>query len=180
MAPIIEAIKEEVQIQFSYQKFWDNFSTIRTVEAYALKEFKNRWYLVVKDTEDCKVKTLGLDRLSNLVIKTNEFKKPSSFSIDAYFQNCFGIITPDEGEPEEVVLSFPLHQGKYIKTMPLHESQEVLEDNEREVKIRLRLFLTYDFMLEILSWGDNIKVVSPDKLVCQIKNVYQNALNQYK
>lgn len=180
LMPLIQAIKKEVRVQFTYLKFWDNFSTIRTVEPYALKEFKNRWYLVGKDIKDNKIKTFGLDRLSNLILSDTKFTVPASFSVDSYFQHCFGIITPDKGEPEEVVLSFAPHQGKYVKTMPMHDSQEILIDNENEVRIRLKLFLTYDFLLELLSHSDNVKVVSPDKLVNQIKNVYQNALNQYK
>lgn len=180
LMPIIQAIKKEVQIQFSYQKFWDNFSTLRTVEPFALKEFKNRWYLVAKDKKDDKIKTFGLDRLSNLMVSDTKFVTTDTFIVDNYFQHCFGIITPDNGEPEEVVLSFPPHQGKYIKTMPLHESQEILVDNEKEVRIRLKLFLTYDFLLEILSHGEHVKVVSPDKLVNQIKSVYKKALDRYK
>ncbi|WP_320168127.1 WYL domain-containing protein [Mangrovibacterium marinum] len=180
LMPLIQAIKREARVQFTYQKFWDNFFTTRTVEPYALKEFKNRWYLVAKDKKDDKIKTFGLDRLSNLILSDMKFATPETFSVDNYFQHCFGIITPDTGEPEEVVLSFPPQQGKYVKTMPMHESQEVLVDDEKEVRICLKLFLTYDFLLEILSHGDNVKVVSPDKLVNQIKDVYQNALNQYK
>ncbi|AHW61048.1 Predicted DNA-binding transcriptional regulator YafY, contains an HTH and WYL domains [Draconibacterium orientale] len=176
---LIQAIKKEVRVQFTYQKFWDNFFTSRTVEPYALKEFKNRWYLVAKDKKDDKIKTFGLDRLSNLILSDIKFAVPDTFSVDSYFQHCFGIITTEEDEPKDVVLSFPPYQGKYIKTMPLHESQEILIDNENEVRIRLKLFLSYDFLLEILSHGDNVKVISPLKLVEQIKAVYKNALKQY-
>lgn len=180
MFGLIHAIKNTQNIKFTYQKFWENQPTHREVEPYALKEFKNRWYLIARDKKDDKIKTFGLDRLSNLILSNNKFTVPDTFSIDSYFQYCFGIITADKEEPEEVILSFTPHQGKYIKTMPMHESQEVLVNNENEVRIRLKLFLTYDFLLEILSHGDKVKVIGPKKLVKQIRNTYKNAINQYK
>lgn len=179
LMPLIQAIKEKVQIQFCHQKFWDNFSTTRTVEPYVIKEFKNRWYLVANDKKDEKIKTFGLDRLSNLILTENKIIIPDTFNIETYFQHCFGIITTDEAKPEEVVLSFPPHQGKYIKTMPMHASQEVLVDDEKEVRVHLKLHITYDFLLEVLSHGDKVKVISPVQLVEQITDNYKKALKQY-
>lgn len=179
MFGLIHAIKNSRSIKFTYQKFWDDQSTHREVEPYAIKEFKNRWYLVAKDKKDDKIKTFGLDRLSNLAVTEQKIFVPDTFNIDSYFQYCFGIIAPDDEEPEEIVLSFPPTQGKYIKTMPLHESQRILVDDGKEVRVRLDLFLTYDFLLEILSHGDSVKVISPPELVQQVIDKYENALKQY-
>ncbi|MBS1666726.1 MAG: WYL domain-containing protein [Bacteroidetes bacterium] len=41
---LLHAIKNRFQIQFSYQKFWEEQTSNRVAEPYALKEFKNRWY----------------------------------------------------------------------------------------------------------------------------------------
>jgi predicted DNA-binding transcriptional regulator YafY len=180
MFGLVHAIKNTLRITFTYQKFWEDQPTHRAAEPYALKEFKNRWYLLAKDHKDKKTKTFGLDRLSDLQITTTKFITPNTFSMESYFQNCFGIITPDDRQPEEVILSFLQPQGKYIKTMPLHESQQILVDSEKEVRVWLKLFTTYDFLLEILSHGDNVKVISPEKLVPQITDIYKNALKQYR
>ncbi|WP_299577485.1 WYL domain-containing protein [uncultured Sunxiuqinia sp.] len=180
MFGLIHAIKNTLRITFTYQKFWEDNATQRLVDPYALKEFKNRWYLLAKDEKDEKIKTFGLDRLSNLQLTSSKFASPDAFSMESYFQNCFGIITPNQGQPENVILSFSQSQGKYIKTMPLHESQKVLLDTKNEIRIQLKVHLTYDFLLEILSHGAAVKVISPEKLVNQITGSYKTALNQYK
>lgn len=180
MFGLIHAIKNTLRIIFTYQKFWEDNATQRLVDPYALKEFKNRWYLLAKDEKDEKIKTFGLDRLSNLQLTTSKFTLPDTFSMESYFQNCFGIITPNQGQPESVILSFSQSQGKYIKTMPLHESQKVLLETKNEIRIQLKVHLTYDFLLEILSHGAAVKVISPAKLVNQITESYKIALNQYK
>jgi hypothetical protein len=56
-----------------------------------------------------------------------------------YFDGFFGIITPDDVSPEKVILSFDVVQGKYIKTLPLHTTQEVILENENEIRIALNL-----------------------------------------
>jgi predicted DNA-binding transcriptional regulator YafY len=176
---LLLATKNRVQIQFSYQKFWDDEKTQRLAEPYALKEFKNRWYLLANDLKDHRVKSFALDRLSDLEITKKQFQLPADFNINEYYRNCFGIISPNQLQPEEVILSFDPYQGKYVKTLPLHESQQILIDNEEELRIKLSLFITYDFVMEMLSYGDNVRVIQPESLINDLKSIYQRALEQY-
>lgn len=157
---LLHAIKNEVQISFSYQKFDEDEITRRVTEPCALKEFKNRWYVLATDMKDKKVKSFALDRLSELEISKKKFQLPNDFNVNEQFKHCFGIINPNECKPQEIILSFDPFQGKYIKTLPLHESQVILKDNDDELLIKLTLFVTHDFFMEILSFGDNVKVMS--------------------
>jgi predicted DNA-binding transcriptional regulator YafY len=120
-----------------------------------------------------------LDRLTNLEISRRKFVFPTDFDINEHFKYCFGIISPNGLEAQEVILSFDPHEGKYIKSLPLHSSQEILQDNEEELLVRLTLVVTHDFLMEILSHGEYVKVVKPDKLVEDVKNAFRNALDQY-
>ena len=176
---LLHAIKNKVQISFSYKKFWEDEMSQRTAEPYALKEFKNRWYVLANDLKDNKVKSFALDRLTELEITRKKFRLPIDFDINEHFKYCFGIISPNEHQPQEVILSFDPFQGKYIKTLPLHESQVILKDNEEELLIKLTLFLTHDFLMEILSYGDNVKVIQPESLIEELKTSYENALKLY-
>ena len=176
---LLHAIKKKVQIAFSYQKFWEDEMSQRTAEPYALKEFKNRWYLLADDLKDNKVKSFALDRLTELEITRKKFRLPIDFDINEHYKYCFGIISPNEHQPREVILSFDPFQGKYIKTLPLHESQVILKDHEEELLIKLTLFLTHDFLMEILSYGDNVKVIQPESLIEDLKTSYENALKLY-
>ncbi len=179
LSVIIHSIKNRLKINFDYEKFWEDEISNRSVEPYALKEFKSRWYLISKDQKDNKIKSFALDRMTNLSVSQLKFIYPKDFSVDEYYKHCFGIISPDNHKLKEVILAFNPVQGKYIKTMPLHESQEILEDTEHGLKIRLKLYLTYDFLMEILSHGDAVQVISPTELVKQIADIYMNAFNQY-
>lgn len=178
---LLHAIRNRFQISFIHLKFWDDVPTVREVNPYALKEFRNRWYLMGLDKSDQKIKSFALDRLYDLSINPKQkFGKPSDFDMHKHFKYCFGIISPNNNTPCQIVLSFTPLQGKYIKSLPLHESQEILLDNESELKIRLTLFITHDLLMEILSFGDSVKVLEPPHLVEEIISTYKSALKQYK
>ncbi len=176
---LLHAIKNNFQIRFSYHKYWEDEITERIVEPYALKEFKNLWYVLSKDLKDNIVKTFALDRLSELDISKKKFQFPENFDINKYFNSCFGIIGPNDSNPQEVVLAFDSLQGKYIKSLPLHESQKILQDTEFQLIIRLKLYITFDFIMEILSYGARVKVIEPNILIEKVKEAYQTALKQY-
>ena len=176
---LIHAIKNRLLIRFTYQKFWEDEVTHRTAEPYALKEFKGRWYVLANDRKDNTIKTFGLDRISQLEISRELFKYPENFNINEYFKYCFGIITSPDTEPEEIVLSFEPVQGKYIKSFPLHETQKVIVDNKEELQIKLKLHITHDFIMELLSFGDTVKILKQESMKSEIIAIYQNALNQY-
>jgi predicted DNA-binding transcriptional regulator YafY len=177
---LLHVIKNRMQIKFQYQKFWEDKPTLKSVEPYALKEFRNRWYLVGTDTKINELRIYALDRLTDLAITKSKFVYPSDFSVNAYFENCFGIIAHDGQSPEEVVLSFTPHQGKYIKSLPLHHSQQILIDNKNEFRIRLHLVVTFDFVMEILSYGPEVKVIEPLTLKNEIQRKLQESLSHYK
>ena len=176
---LLHAIKNRLQIKFTYQKFWEEELSQRLVEPYALKEFKNRWYIMAKDSKDNNIKSFALDRLTNLEITNLNYQYPDNYSIEQSYRYCFGIISPNDEEPQDIILSFDPFQGKYIKTLPLHDTQQVLVDNDEEIKIKLKLCLTHDLVMELLSFGDNLKVIEPKSLADQIKQAHEKAFRQY-
>lgn len=180
MYGLLNAIKYSSRVSFLYQKFWQDQPETRYVEPFALKEFKNRWYLIANDLKDNRVKTFGLDRLSELNITTKKQYREEKFNTHDYFKHSFGIIKSDKIGPEDVILKFEAYQGKYIKSLPLHESQSIISDNEEGLIIKLRLNVTYDFIMELLSYGRYVKVIQPSSLIEKIKHIYSLALAQYE
>lgn len=168
---LLHAVKNGLVIKMQYQKYYEKSESSREVEPYALKEFKGRWYLLSKDREDEYIKTFALDRIHGLEITKKKFTYSSDVNPNDYFKDCFGIITSDKSAPEEMILSFEPYQGKYIKSYPLHESQRILIDNGKEVRISLHLYETHDLIMELLSYGETMKVLQPKSLVDTISNI---------
>ncbi len=184
---ILKAIKNRKFIKFDYQEFWEEEPNSIYAAPYALREFKRRWYVFVNIEEDDYIERFALDRLSNLHVTKKKFELPEDFDIKKHYEHCFGIMRPednpepdDDPKPEKIVLSFNPEQGKYIKTLPLHKSQKILIDNEQELRIELEIFITYDFFMEILSHGEDVRVLEPDSLKNKLKTTYENLLKLYE
>ncbi|MGM0566312.1 MAG: helix-turn-helix transcriptional regulator [Bacteroidota bacterium] len=178
---ILHAIKNHFRIKFLYQKYDGSDSTIREVEPYALKEFRNRWYVLSKDLKDDKLKVFGLDRLSALDISRVHFNYPRDFDVNEFYRHCFGVMSPyDSQKPEEIELSFSPFQGKYIKSLPLHHSQQIITDNGNELRIKMKLYITHDLKMEILSFGESVEVIKPESLRKGMKASLLKAISHYE
>ena len=88
-----------------------------------------------------KIKSFALDRMITLEVTRKKVFKNQPFDVQEYYKHCFGIMSPNEASPSEIILSFSVHQGNYIKSLPLHASQEILVDNDKELRIKLTLFI---------------------------------------
>lgn len=178
---LIHAIKQHKIIGFSYQKHWEDRPVKRVLEPYAVKEFKNRWYLLAADSgdESALIKTFGLDRMTDLDIKSRTFKK-KDLDLQAMFGNSFGIIATAGETPQKIVLSFDHYQGKYIKSLPLHPSQKVITESPEEYRIELTLCPTYDFYQELLTHAECLTVVKPEAVKPEYAEFLKIALKKNK
>jgi len=177
---LLHAVRNRLVIDLSHQKYDYDEPTKRLVEPLGLKESKGRWYLLAKEAGKDNVKTFGLDRIVDFDITKKHFTVPEKYNANEAFRHCFGVINLSDVEPQEIVLSFEPFQGNYIKSYPLHESQTILIDNEKELRIRLFLIATQDLVMEILYYGENVKVLSPKSLIKEVTQQQENALNQYR
>ncbi len=174
---LMQALKSKLLIRFEYEKFDNTNASERRVEPLALKEFESRWYLVANDLKDNAIKTFALDRMSNPEVTKQKSKNHKDFNVNQYFEHCFGITRPSErdAQPEEIILSLKGNKGKYIKTLPLHSSQQIIEEEDQHLQIKLLLYVTHDFIMELLKHGDEMEVMQPLKLRKTMKRILEDA-----
>ena len=178
----MQALKNRFIIKFEYEKYDNSDASSRKAEPLALKEFESRWYLLAKDQKGDAVKIFALDRMSNIETTKQHFKADKGFNVNTYFEHCFGIVRPAEpnAKPEEIILSFKGNKGKYIKSLPLHASQQIIKDEEQELQVKLLLFITHDLIMEILKHGNEVEVLQPERLRKRVKGILIEAITFYE
>lgn len=176
---ILQAIKQKTGLCIYHKKFWEEQNTERNVVPYFLKEFKNRWYLVARDEIDGLIKTFGLDRITEVYPKKIINAAQDRMKAENIFTNAYGIICPGDEEPETIRLSFTADQAVYIKSLPLHKSQEIISETKSHSVFELTVYITHDFIMELLSYGEELKVLQPKSLIRTLKKSYTNAIKQY-
>lgn len=174
------AVRNKRIVSFDHYNYQNKVMTSRKVHPLGLKESKNRWYLIAIDTKDKKLKSFGLDRIHYLGINKGKFRENYKINLREHFKNAFGVMSLEEQNPEKVVLQCTKHQGEYIKSFPLHNSQQILKETADSIFFELYLYPTYDFMQEILSYGKEVTILEPQSLVNNIKKQLDENLSKYK
>ena len=137
-------------------------------------------YLLAVDTKDNRLKTFGLDRITDIDISKTKYREKYSYDFKALFAQAFGILGDEGGKAQRVRLQFSYEQGQYVKTYPLHASQIIIEEDKNAVIIELFLYITYDFTKALLSFGQELEVLRPAKLRKSINQELSNALKKYE
>jgi len=178
--PVLKAISERRVLKFTYRKHGSEDVSQNLLEPYLIRESKNFWYVIGNgiSKQDHKILTFALDRIVDLQITEQTF---SDDKIDrkSFYKNVLGV-TIGGGEPEKVVLAFSPLQGNYIKTIPLHHSQTILKDNKTELRIQLELVINTELKMQLLSYGDKVKVLQPAKLGAELKESAKGILKLYQ
>ena len=177
---LTEAINKKSIIEFYYFKYDINVTETKTVKPFALKESKNRWYLIGFYENTQEYRTFGLDRINNVTLTDRTYKKsPSIAEINDYFRDSFAMFTDEK--TEFVKLSFDIRDGNYIKSYPIHTSQQInFIEKENRYEVTLNIKITLDFIMELLSRSWSVEVIEPLHLRKKIASIFQEALKRNK
>lgn len=178
LAPLISAIKNSHPVTFRYLlvRHEDQW-TEKKVLPHFLKESNQRWYL--QAYEDKTLKTFGVDRIRDLQMADNKhFKRDTSIDVQSLFRDCYGIWNQPDIPVEDIELRYDALDGKFLKSVPLHHSQRILADTPDEFRIALRLRITNDFVMELLSRSRSLEVIRPTHLRERIRHIYEEALKR--
>lgn len=177
---LLHAIRNNCEVSFLYEKYFEDKSRKRTVRPMAIKEAKHRWYVLARDIKDMKVKSFGLDRISRLEISKRKFEPILDYNPEEEYKHSFGIIGGNGQRPKKVILSFSPIEAKFIKSLPLHHSQQIILENEDECRFQYLIHTTHDFIMEILARGSKVKVLEPKGLKSSIVKNLEKTLNLYR
>lgn len=177
---VTDAMKKSKVLEITYKGYWSEHEHTFPVAPYCVKLFRQRWYLVGNSVYEDKIRIYSLDRVLNASLTEEPFKYPKDFSPEVYFQDCFGVIRDDETEVETVKLKVNANQSNYLRSLPLHPSQEEIETSDDYSIFTLRVRPTFDFYQELLKNGETLEVLEPTWLRKDFKDIVKRMAALYK
>ena len=180
LRPIINAMKEEHKLQMSYQKFGQQESYTITVEPYAIKVFKQRWYLLAKNNKRAEPTIYALDRIVSLEETKENFNFPSDFDAELFFKDCYGVLCGTNDKALKIVIRTYYPFTNYLRTLPIHHSQKELASTSEYTDFEFYLRPTFDFRQELLSQGNEVEVLEPTSLRLEMQEALVKSLERYK
>ncbi len=179
LTSILEAMKENRVVNITYHPFGHSRSYTFPIEPYCVKLFENRWYVLAHNNRD-EIKIYGLDRLESVEPTEAIFKLPKDFDTADYFSTAYGIVLGYDVKPERVVIRANENHKQYLKSLPLHHSQQLIEDYGEYADFELYLSPTYDFIMKLLHVGAMLEVISPASLRKEMKGWISDMYELYK
>ena len=163
MPTILDAMRENRQIEITYHPFAKETSHTFSVAPYCVKLYENRWYLLGRNNRG-ELRVYGLDRIESMKLLDATFALPKDFDATDFFANYFGIVIGSDVQPMRIVIRAYGSHKYYLQSLPLHHSQRMIEDSSEYADFELFLAPTYDFIMKLMQSGAKIGVVSPQKL----------------
>lgn len=171
---LFDAIINKSVLHIQYKTFAEK-TFDWTIHPYYIKEYNNRWFLFGLNEEYMTIYNIPLDRIENLEQINKEYI-PSDIDFDTYLADVVGVsVFPCD--KEHIRLQFSEHRFPYVLTKALHPSQRIVDFDKRIVEISVIPNNELDAL--ILSFGQDVEVLSPDSYRERIQNAICGAYKKY-
>ena len=176
---ILKSIVNKEVLKVKYNAFGKDAKE-HEFSPYLLKEYRNRWYTIGFSGSSNYVVTFALDRIKKIENCNAKYFTEPHFNPKDFFKYSIGIIQRHSKKPKKIILSFSTEQAPYILSQPLHQSQKTIIENDKEVQLELFVYITQELKMTILSYGENVQVISPNILKAEIKEIIEKMKILYK
>lgn len=192
MSNLINCIKNKNVISFGLRDRKAPYNVARQhVHPWYLREYNRRWYLFGFDVKEAKIKRYAVDRIKPPVrtLGRKEYVEPSE-SMDEILKDVIGVSIPDS-ETLDVVFWVSEESADHVSRKPIHESQTEVGPQERlllgnipETGGNGRIFKifcknNYELRREMISFGPELTVLSPDSLRQELKAMLEKMCENY-
>lgn len=148
------------------------------VYPYYVKQYNNRWFLFGQNKQYGIISNIPLDRICGLELSDLKFVKNETIDFDHYFDDVVGVtIPPPEIQKEHIELEFDARRLPYVLSKPIHHSQQVGVLERGIISIDVRPNKELEAL--ILSFGPQVKVLSPESFQRQIKEKLEENIKKY-
>ena len=179
LTDIIKAVRDERMVVVNYQSFKMDGPIDFLLEPFCLKEYKRRWYLFArKHGIDKEPHSFALDRMNSVTVSEKPFTVPKNFDAQNFFSTRYGVLQYEGEKPARIKLKVSARQANYFRTLPLHSSQKETEKNAEYSIFSYHLTPNYDFIHDVLYYGDDVEVLEPNSLRESLSGIVSN-LNQF-
>lgn len=176
----IESMRHSKTLAIDYRKYQSEEVRHFEVEPYCVKLYNRRWYVLVRFPDTGAFRILSFDRIVALEEQSQKFHISSDFDAQAFFQDCFGIVRDTDVEVQRIVLRAYGKERYYLRDLPVHRTQELVEETDEYADYEVRLSPTGDFKRFLLSHGAWLQVISPQSLASEVAEMHALALRRYE
>lgn len=178
---IYHSIVDKQPLRMTYQSFKAREAATFIFHPYLLKEYKNRWFVFGLQRGEQMFKNLALDRIQELEIAKDEvYRENKLFDPLTFFNDVVGVTKNINQQAEKVTFLVTREHAPYIRTKPIHKSQQIVKAKEDgSIIFEINVIINQELQREFLGFADGIKILSPNSLIRFMKRKFKNAMEGY-
>ena len=180
LGDLFNAIVYKKSLKIIYQSFKSDKASEIVFHPYFLKQYNKRWFLFGKNNQYPGITNLALDRILSFSDHNIKYIENNEVDFESYFDDIIGVTLHQDEELTKIEIWASNDIAPYIKTKPLHGSQKRISENEDGYTFSIEIIPNMEFEQLILSYGEKVKVLSPDNVVSRIKLMVHGCLKNYK
>lgn len=178
---VMAAIDRQRALSFTYASHYKEAGEVALIPVF-VRLFRQRWYVIGERRGKEDPMTCALERMSDVVV--SEYKVALSQKMiellepETYFEHCYGIIR--QYEPERIRFRAFWPQDAYLRDVPMHTSQTIIERKTNYTDFEIYVRPTYDLKQELLWHRDKLAVLSPEWFREDMLKVLKATLANYE
>ena len=167
---LYKQIVAKTTIQLTYQSFKARQASDIIFYPYLLKEYRNRWFILGMTKKGKEICTFALERIQNIIALSNEvFREHKTFDPHTYFNDIVGVTRNAADTPTHIEFFADAIQAPYIKTKPVHASQQIVEERKEGIVFSIDVIPNFELERELIGFGEGLKILSPGNFVRRIR-----------
>jgi len=172
------ALLERKRLKLRYHGRGEDRMSSRQVSPQRLIYYRGNWYLAVYCHTRRALRTLALERISEVVPQEVACIEIDDERLRDHFTASFGIFA---GRPaQEAVLVFSKESARWVAEERWHLNQQSRWLADGSFELRLPYADQRELVMEILRYGPDVRVVAPPELRQAVRERLRQALGQYE
>ena len=179
--PLYNYIAHKQTLRIMYQSFSAKKPMEFILCPYLLKEFRNRWFLFGSKASNLVLFNLPLDRIKSIEPVDVPFRENPDFDSEHFFDDVIGVSKNIRNKTCTVRFWATAEQSGYIKTKPIHQSQQLLSENNEDGSciFQISVVINFEMYSVFMSYGPGIKVIYPRNVMNYMRDKLKQAYEQY-
>lgn len=180
ISAIADAILHRYPVTLSYKPYGKD-TIDKQVHPYHIRQFNGRWVLFAWSEDDEQLQNFPIDRIVDVQHLSKDYR-PCDVDFEHYFDDIVGLTNYESNEIQTIKIRVDKKSVQYIRTKPLHRSQEELKEEQwgDSYFFRLKVKVNTELKMRLLSYSDAIEVIEPLFLRENLAEKVRNMANFYQ
>ncbi len=173
-----QAIADHSKLRMRYDSFSDKTELELTVRPYVTL-FKSRgWYLIAYSERHRQYRTFKLERIVNMKLLKEKFRRDPKFNIKSYYGNAWSMIRGDRAHHVEI--HFSAKVAGNVEEVVWHHTQRTRRRSDGTLVFEVDVDGIEEIAWWIMGYGDQAVVQEPQELRHVIASHAQNLTRYYQ